>query len=503
MVNRPVLLIILDGFGINRHNNINQNAVRSANTPTLDKIFKTGLYTELEASGESVGLPAGQMGNSEVGHMNIGAGRIVYQDLTYINNCINNKTFFTNKKLCNMLNYVCDNNSKLHIMGLLSDGGIHSDINHLYNILKLTKNYKIREICLHIWTDGRDTPVKSSQKYISNLENFITKNNIKNTKIQTISGRFYSMDRDNNFDRTKLAFDTIFYAQNKTKFKNISNIIKHNYNLNITDEFIKPQSLENYTGISPNDGVICFNFRSDRARQITKLFLDKNIKFLSMTEYDKNFSCDIIFEPRKINNTLGEYLSKNNLKQLRVAETEKYAHVTFFLNAGIEKAFQNEDRIIINSPKVKTYDLKPEMSSEQITETVISNIKSKKYDIIIVNYANPDMLGHTGNFNATVKSIEQLDVCIKKLVDCATTYNHITVITADHGNAEDMLDLNNNPITSHTCNLVPFVIYNYNNFNLKLNSNGKLCDIAPTILNLLNLDTPTEMTGTNLLLQNN
>ncbi len=503
MLNRPVLLVILDGFGINRHNNINQNAIRSANTPTLDRIFKTGLYTELEASGESVGLPAGQMGNSEVGHMNIGAGRIVYQDLTYINNCVNNNTFFTNKNLCTMLNYVHNNNSKLHIMGLLSDGGIHSNINHLYSILKSTKNYKIREICLHIWTDGRDTPIKSSQKYISNLKNFITENSIKNTKIQTISGRFYSMDRDNNLDRTKLAFDTIFYAKNKSKFNNITNIIKHNHNLNTTDEFIKPQSLENYTGISPNDGMICFNFRADRTRQITKLFLDKNIKLLTMTEYDKKFSCDVIFEPRKINNTLGEYLSKSNLKQLRVAETEKYAHVTFFLNASVEKAYPNEDRIIISSPKVETYDLKPEMSSGQITDTVTNNIKSNKYDIIIVNYANPDMLGHTGNFSATVKSIEKLDICIKKLIDCATKYNNITVITADHGNAEDMLDSKNNPITSHTCNLVPFVIYNYNSLDFNLKPNGKLCDIAPTILDLLNLSTPTEMTGSTLLRKNN
>lgn len=484
MAKNPVLLLIIDGYGINNTNKIEHNAVRSANTPTLDKIFSTCPYTELEASGESVGLPKGQMGNSEVGHMNIGAGQIVYQDLTYINLCIENKSFYENQTLCDTLNYVSRNNSKLHIMGLISDGKIHSDINHLYHILELAEKYNIKEVCVHAWTDGRDVSVKSAEKYIINLQNFMQKLNIG--QIQTLSGRFYSMDRNSNWDRTKLAFDTIYHAKNKTN-NNILEIIKHNYNNNITDEFIEPCAQENYTGVdATRDAVICFNYRSDRVRQITKLFLETGVKYLCMTEYDSNFPCQIIFKPRKINNTLGEILSKNNLKQLRVAETEKYAHVTFFFNAGQETPFNNEDRIIINSPDVKTYDLKPEMSADEITDTVINNIKSKKYDIIIVNYANPDMVGHTGNFNATVKSIEKIDSCIEKLIKYTQEYNIITVITADHGNAEEMILPNGEPMTSHTCNPVPFAIHNYNQ-TIELPKNGKLKDISPIICKLLGI----------------
>ncbi|MBQ3093069.1 MAG: 2,3-bisphosphoglycerate-independent phosphoglycerate mutase [Clostridia bacterium] len=483
MVENPVLLVIIDGFGINNTNKIEHNAVRSAHTPTLDKIFATCPYTELEASGESVGLPAGQMGNSEVGHMNIGAGQIIYQDLTYINLCIENKSFYENQTLCDMMNYVLDNNSKLHVMGLISDGRIHSDINHLYCILKLAKKYNIKNVCIHIWTDGRDVSVKSAEKYILNLQNFIE--NIGVGEIQTISGRYYAMDRNNNFDRTKLVFDTIYHAKNKTS-NSILDIIKHNYNNNVTDEFIEPCAQENYTGVDTNDGIICFNYRSDRVRQITKLFLETGVKYLCMTEYNSEFPCDVIFKPRKINNILGEILSKNNLKQLRVAETEKYAHVTFFFNAGTEKPFNGEDRIIINSPNVKTYDLKPEMSADEITNTVINNIKLEKYDVIIVNYANPDMVGHTGNFDATVKSIEKVDSCIEKLIKYTQEYNITTVITSDHGNAEEMVSVYGEPMTSHTCNLVPFAVHNYNQA-LSLPETGKLKDISPIICKILGI----------------
>lgn len=500
-VKKSVLLIIMDGFGIGENNE--NNAIFKADTPTLDKIFKENSYTELFASGSHVGLPEGQMGNSEVGHLNIGAGRVVYQDLTYINKCIEDGSFYKNEELINLMETAKKNNSALHLMGLLSDGGVHSSIGHFFAVLKLAKKYNIKKVCLHVWTDGRDTPPKSALKYLNELEKFISENKIG--AIETLSGRYYAMDRDKNWDRTELAFDAIFNACGD-KFKSAAEAVQNSYKDGITDEFIKPSVRLGYEGIREKDCVLNLNFRADRARQITAMFtVDsesfqhirgfKVEKYCCFTSYDEKFrNVDVIFGPRFLKNTLGEYVSSLGLKQLRVAETEKYAHVTFFFNGGVEKPNKNEDRVIVKSPNVKTYDLKPEMSADGVTDEVLRGLQSKKYDLIVVNFANPDMVGHTGNMEATIKAVEAVDGCIEKLMEEAKKQGVTAVITADHGNAEKMKD-ENGVVTSHTTAKVPFVILGYHE-NLK--KGGSLCDIAPTILNILNLRIPPEMTGQSL-----
>ena len=500
---KSVLLIIMDGFGLGENNE--NNAIFKAKTPTLDKIFKENSYTELFASGSHVGLPEGQMGNSEVGHLNIGAGRVVYQDLTYINKCIADGSFYKNEELIKLMETVKNNDSTLHLMGLLSDGGVHSSIEHFFAILKFAKKYDLKKVCLHIWTDGRDTAPKSAIKYINELENFMFENKIGT--IETICGRYFAMDRDKNWERTKSAFNAIVSAQG-TKFQSAAKALEKSYSEGITDEFIKPCVRENYVGIKEKDAVLCLNFRSDRARQITEMFTSnsenfqhirgfKVEKYCSLTSYDEKFeNVDVIFKPRIMKNTLGEYASKLGLKQLRVAETEKYAHVTFFFNGGVENPNKNEDRIIVKSPNVKTYDLKPEMSALNVTDEVLKGIESGIYDLIIVNFANPDMVGHTGNMEATVKAVETVDNCILSLTNEAEKYGGVVVITADHGNAEKMKDENGEPLTSHTTAKVPFVIVGYKE---KLKKGGSLCDIAPTILKILSLDKPAEMNGESLL----
>ncbi len=494
---KKVLLLILDGFGIGENND--SNAIYIANTPNLDKIFKTNPFSKLKASGIDVGLPEGQMGNSEVGHTNMGSGRIVYQDLTYINKCIETGEFYENEDLIDTINYAKKNNSTLHIMGLLSDGGIHSHINHFYATLELAKKLNLKNVGIHIWTDGRDTPPKSAIKYINNLENFVKKINLG--KIQTVCGRYYSMDRDKNWDRTNVAFECMAFAKGKI-FKSAKEAIENSYQNNITDEFLKPCVIEGFNGIQKNDAVICLNFRPDRARQITRKFTEESSivkKYCCFSQYDETFAnVNIAFKPRKIRNTLGEIVSNNGLSQLRIAETEKYAHVTFFFNGGQEKPYKNEKRIIINSPKVKTYDLKPEMSAYELTDTLIEKMNNENYDFTVINFANPDMVGHTGNFEATVKAIETVDLCIKKILnETQKIENLVTIITADHGNAEKMKDKDGEPFTSHTSNLVPFVILNY---NCRIKKEGRLCDIAPTILEILNLPCPPEFTGSSLVL---
>ena len=500
---KNVLLIILDGFGIS--DNQVGNAIKAANTPLLDKTFKDNPFTILEASGLSVGLPKNQMGNSEVGHTNIGAGRIVYQDFTYINKCINNGSFNSNSEINSVCDYVIKNNSALHLMGLLSDGGIHSHINHLFALIDLAKSKNVPKIYIHAWLDGRDTSPKSALKYINDLEKFISNDN--SVQIATICGRYYAMDRDKNWNRTIKTYDSIVNTAGE-KINNIQTAVKEFYKENITDEFIPPCINKNYGGISEKDGVICFNFRPDRARQITKLFTEKtdllknNLlikKYACMTEYDKNLkNAFVIFKPRNISNTLSEYLSNKNINQLKIAETEKYAHVTFFFNGGIEKPYKNEDRIIVSSPKVKTYDLKPEMSAYEITEKVIENIRKEKYGLIVVNYANPDMVGHTGNIDATKLAIEKIDNCVKKIVTEMEKTGGVSIITADHGNAEKMLDENLNPFTAHTTNPVPFCIIGT---KYKLTKNGALCDIAPTILEIMDIEKPSQMEGQSLILK--
>lgn len=500
---KNVLLIILDGFGIS--DNQVGNAIKTANTPFLDKTFKNNPFTVLEASGLNVGLPKNQMGNSEVGHTNIGAGRIVYQDFTYINKCINNGSFNSNSEINSVCDYVIKNNSALHLMGLLSDGGIHSHINHLFALINLAKIKNVPKIYIHAWLDGRDTSPKSALKYINDLEKFISNDNL--VQIATICGRYYAMDRDKNWDRTIKSYNCIVNAKGN-KINSAQPAIEKFYNENVTDEFISPCTIKNYKGLNEKDGVICFNFRPDRARQITKLFTEKtdllknNIlikKYACMTEYDKNLkNAFIIFKPRNIPNTLSEYLSNKNINQLKIAETEKYAHVTFFFNGGIEKPYKNEDRIIVNSPKVKTYDLKPEMSAYEITEKVIENIRKEKYGLIVVNYANPDMVGHTGNIDATKLAIEKIDNCVKKIVTEMEKTGGVSIITADHGNAEKMLDENLNPFTAHTTNPVPFCIIGT---KYKLTKNGALCDIAPTILEIMGIEKPSQMEGQSLILK--
>lgn len=494
MSKKTVLLAILDGFGKGKKDF--SDAIYHASTPNLDKVFKNNPFTYLNASGLFVGLPENQMGNSEVGHMNMGAGRVVYQDLTFINKCIADSSFFKNPELLSILNYAEAKKSNLHLMGLLSDGGIHSHINHLFAILKLAEKYNIKKIYIHSWLDGRDTSPKSAMKYIKSLQNYIS--SWKNVELSTVCGRYYAMDRDKNFDRTQLAYDAIVNSTGEKISENLENIIDKNYKNNITDEFIKPLVNPNYPGMNSGDAVICFNYRPDRVRQITRIIADKNLfKYACFTQYDSSIkNVSIVFKPRKITNTLSEYLSKNGYKQLKIAETEKYAHVTFFFNGGIEPPYKNEDRIIIDSPKVATYDLKPEMSAKKITEKVIEKIKSQKYDVIVLNYANPDMVGHTGNFGATVKAVETVDWCVGRLLSEMEKIHGITIITADHGNAEKMFDENGNPCTSHTTNKVPFSVIGHTG---DLRSNGALCDIAPTVLDILNIKKPREMTGESLI----
>ncbi len=502
MVNN-LLLIILDGFGMGENSDV--NAVYKAQTPNIDHIFRNYPTTQLKASGLSVGLPDGQMGNSEVGHVNIGAGRIVYQDLTYINKSIENGNFYKNDELKKVMEYVAKSGSSLHLMGLVSDGGVHSHVNHLHAILKLAKMSKVSKVCIHAWTDGRDTPPKSGIKYIKDLEEFAHENKIG--KIETISGRFYAMDRDKRWERTSLAYDAIVNAHGE-KFDSPEEAILSSYNNGIADEFIKPMVSKGYEGINPDDAVICFNFRPDRARQITHMFLDESLvfpdvtrvnveKYCGFSQYDENIHDMItVFKPREIRDSLGELLSKQGLTQLRVAETEKYAHVTFFFNAGVESPYKNEDRIIINSPKVKTYDLKPEMSAYELTKTVEENINTKKYNFIVVNYANADMVGHTGNLNATIRALETVDECVLRLVSQMNKIGGVTIITADHGNAEKMCDEQGSPFTAHTLGEVPLSVIG---FSCQLKDGGALCDIAPTILEILNIKKPCEMTGQSLI----
>jgi len=483
---KPIILSILDGVGIK--NEIKGNAVKLANTPNLDKLFDIYPSSLLEASGEEVGLPKGQMGNSEVGHSNIGAGRIVYQAIQKINNEIDNGNFYKKENLIEMINYVKKNNSRLHLMGLVSDGGVHSSLKHIQALIDVCNSNNI-EFYLHIFTDGRDTLPNSSLSYINNLD-------LKNGKIATISGRYYAMDRDNRYDRVKKAYDVIT-GESDILYKTIEDAIEYNYKNNITDEFIIPGIIDMNGTLKENDGVILFNFRPDRNREIGSSLsninfkgfeINKTYKVLTMMPVSDEVVNKTIYDLDILNNTLGEYISKFGLKQLRIAETEKYAHVTYFFDGGKELNLPNCDRILIPSPKVATYDLKPEMSAIEITDKLIPIMSN--YDLIILNFANGDMVGHTGDLNAAIKAVETVDSCIGRIYEEIQKLNGTLIITADHGNCEEMIDENDNILTSHTTNKVPFLI----NKDVKL-KDGKLSDIAPTILTLLNLEIPSEMNG--------
>ena len=504
MAKKPVMLMILDGFGIAPKSE--GNAVGLAKKPNFDRLMKEYPHSHLKASGMAVGLPEGQMGNSEVGHLNIGAGRIVYQELTRITKSIEDKEFFKNEALLKAMKNAKENNTSLHLMGLLSNGGVHSHIDHLKGLLQFAKQEGLQKVYVHAFMDGRDVPPTSGKEFITEIEDYMKEIGVG--EIATVSGRYYAMDRDKRWERIELADNAMVLGKGE-KANSALEAMDNSYHDNKTDEFVLPCVIEkdgNPTGTIKNgDSVVFFNFRPDRARQITRAINDKcfdgfkretlNLTFVTMTQYDKTIEDVLVaFKPQTLVNTLGEYVSNQGLNQLRIAETEKYAHVTFFFNGGVEKENKNEDRDVIPSPKVATYDLKPEMSAYEVTDELLNKLDEDKYDMIILNYANPDMVGHTGVVEAAVKAIEAVDECLGKVVDKVLEKDGTVFITADHGNAETMIDYSTgNPFTAHTTNEVPF-IWVSNNREGKLKS-GKLADIAPTMLNVLGLEVPSEMTG--------
>ncbi len=509
MKNKLTMLMILDGFGINEEKE--GNAIKLAKTPNIDKLMKTCPVTKIHTSGLDVGLPDGQMGNSEVGHTNIGAGRIVYQELTRITKSIEDGDFFSIPELVAAIDNCKKNNSNLHILGLLSDGGVHSHMRHLFALLELAKRKDFENVYIHCFLDGRDTPPASAENYILKLEEVIKEKGVG--KIATISGRFYSMDRDKRWNRIKKAYDAMVFGTGIKATSSIS-AIEESYQKEIFDEFVEPTVImsgdEPIATINNNDSVIFFNFRPDRAREITRTLVDKdfnefetkklNLYYVCFTQYDETMpNVEIAFKPTKLINTYGEYVSKNGLRQLRIAETEKYAHVTFFFNGGEEKQYEGEDRILVPSPKVETYDMKPEMSAYEVTDKVLEAINSKKYDTIILNYANSDMVGHTGSLEAAIKAVEAVDECVGKVVEAVTKQDGVLIITADHGNSEQMIDYKTGePHTAHTTNPVPLILVGKDNIKLK---EGKLADLAPTMLDIMNLPKPEEMTGESLIIK--
>jgi len=500
---KPFMLMILDGFGLK--NDSYGNAIKAANTPNLDAIFNTYPNTTLKASGLAVGLPEGQMGNSEVGHLNIGAGRVVYQELTRITKAIEDGIFSGNAAILGAIDHAKKNNGAVHVMGLMSDGGVHSHIDHIKATLLLAKANGIEKIYLHCFMDGRDVPPTSGIQYIKEMEDFIAKNGDEEMSIGVISGRYYAMDRDKRWERVVLAYDALTLGKGRN-MNSASEAVEYAYANGETDEFIIPTICDEKATVKDGDSIIFCNFRPDRAREITRAFVDTefdgfkrtaqiaDLRYVCMTQYDALMpNVEVAFPPTSINNTLGEYLSSLGKTQLRIAETEKYAHVTFFFNGGVEKPNPLEDRLLIPSPEVATYDLQPEMSAYIVAEKVVEEIKASKYDCIILNFANPDMVGHTGIFEAAVKAIEAVDKCVGKVVAAMLEADGQILITADHGNADDMLDENGNVVTAHSTNPVPLV--HISKQPTKLLDGGKLCDIAPTMLTLMGLPVPAEMTG--------
>ena len=509
MQKNPIILLILDGFG--HSDNHEHNAIFKAETPNWDSLNKGCPNTLINASESFVGLPAGQMGNSEVGHINIGSGRVIHQDIERINLSIKNKKFFSESLLNKNFQSLKENDKTLHIFGLLSDGGVHSHIEHFDAILLLAKKNDLKKVYIHAFLDGRDTPPKSAKKYIKCIEDSFRKHGTG--ELVSICGRFFSMDRDNRWERTEDAFNLLIHAKAKYKAKNSQEGINDAYNRDETDEFVSPTLLEvkeRFEGIKNNDTIVFMNFRSDRARQITDAILNdsfehfdrkfhpKTLNYFTLTEYDKRQKrAQPIFKPIQINNSLGQFISDKGKTQLRIAETEKYPHVTFFFNGGEEDAYPGEDRILVPSPKVETYDLKPEMSAYEVTDKLCKAIISQKYDVIICNYANGDMVGHTGNINAAIKAIESLDNCIGKVSNAIKKVDGHMLLTADHGNVELMMDEKNNQLhTQHTTNLVPFL---YQGKRSSIKKTGSLSDIAPTILYIMNEIPPKEMTGNSLI----
>ena len=499
---KPIVLCILDGCGLREESD--GNAFKNANKPTLDMLFNTYPHSILQASGPYVGLPEGQMGTSEVGHMNLGSGRIALQPLQAITQSIKDKTLFDNKEILNVINHVKNNNSNLHIFGLLSDGGVHSHINHLFALLEMCKQNNLTNVYLDICLDGRDTYEKSAIKYLDMLSNKMKELNIG--KINTISGRYYAMDRDNNYDRVKLAYDAIVYGE-APKYNNYHELINNNYSKEVYDEFVVP-GIINECPLNDNDGIIAFNFRKDRLREMFTLLSNpkeyeqmanekglaikhfNNLKVLTMFPVTETVKCPHAFDDLDLKNILVDYLHEKGLSQLRIAETEKYPHVTFFFDGGREVEYDDMKKILIPSPKVATYDLKPEMSVYEVTDAFLENVS--RYDVTIMNLANGDMVGHTGVYEAAVAAVEHMDKCIAKIYNkVVNELNGILIIIADHGNCDVMWDKNHKPVTSHTTNPVPCIITK-KGIEVK---DGKLADIAPTMLKLIGLDIPKEMTG--------
>ena len=508
---KPIVLTIMDGFGFN--DQTVGNAIFTAKTPALDDIFANCPTTSIGASGMDVGLPDGQMGNSEVGHTNIGAGRVVYQELTRITKSISDGDFFTNPALLGAVENCKKNDSALHLMGLLSDGGVHSHIEHLYALVKLAKDNGLERVYIHALLDGRDVPPASAADFIDQTNAKLA--SIGTGKIATVLGRFYGMDRDNRWERVSRAYNALVNGEGVIT-DNAAEAVRKSYETidedgkNITDEFVLPTVVEGTERIKTGDSLVFFNFRPDRAREITRTFVDPDFNgferkggkvdlyYVCMTQYDKSMpNVEVAFKPQSLTNTLGEYLAKKGRTQLRIAETEKYAHVTFFFNGGREVEFDGEDRILINSPKVATYDMQPEMSANPVCDKVCEAIESGKYDVVILNFANCDMVGHTGVFPAAVSAVETVDKCVGRVRESVKLMKGVMLLTADHGNADRMVDTDGSPFTAHTTNPVPFAVIGK---ECKLREGGKLCDIAPTILKLLDLEQPEEMSGTSIIL---
>ena len=494
-------IIIMDGFGYRKETH--GNAVAAAGTPNLDRLCAKYPHTLIEASGRAVGLPAGQMGNSEVGHLNIGAGRVVYQDITAIDKAIEDGEFFENPEFTEAMDRVRASGNALHLVGLLSDGGVHSMNTHLYALLEMAKRKGLEKVYVHCLMDGRDVPPTSGGEYIAKLEEKIKEIGVG--RIATVIGRYYYMDRDNRWDRVKEGYD-MMYAGVGTHYATAAEVTEKSYAAGVTDEFIRASVVGDYKGVCDGDSVIFFNFRSDRAREITRaaVYPDfdkferaggyKKVFYVCMTQYDATIEHVVIaFPPRHLANTLGEYLAKQGKTQVRTAETEKYAHVTFFFNGGVEEPNKNETRILVPSPKVPTYDMQPEMSAPEVCEKALSVIG--KTDVLIMNYANCDMVGHTGVFDAAVKAVRTVDECVGKVVDAVLATGGTALVFADHGNAEQMSFDDGSPCTSHTTNPVPFIVCGDDYIGCRLASGGALCDVAPTLLHTMGLAQPAEMTG--------
>ena len=498
--------MILDGWGLGKDPKV--SAIDKAKTPYIDSLYKNYPSAKLTTFGESVGLPKGQMGNSEVGHINLGAGRIVHQELAKINVAIEKNTFQNQQNLKNSLKTIQKTNKKLHFIGLLSDGGVHSHINHLEGLLDICEKMKISNICIHVFTDGRDVDPKSGIDFIIRLNNKIKSSG---AKIATVIGRYFAMDRDNRWERIKKSYDLLTKGTGK-KSNNIKNSINESYKNGISDEFIEPIVITDDNGnpnglIEEEDHVIFFNFRTDRGRQLTRALTQEDfpdlemkklkLNFLTMTNYDKSFKdVNVIYNSENLKDTLGEILENNNKTQIRIAETEKYPHVTFFFNGGREKPFKNENRILCPSPKVATYDLKPEMSAIEVKDSIIKEIKKSNTDFICLNFANPDMVGHTGNISAAIKACEVIDTCSEEIIKNAMENNYSIIVIADHGNCDIMKNQDGSPNTAHTTNMVPIIVV-----DKQINKvfDGILGDIAPTILDLMNIKKPALMTGKSLI----